>query len=96
MPRKKRGEKRPALRLAPDAEKIVTYLANATGWSANKALAFLAKTGWNALNEKGDKTEAYQRLMRAAVEHHETKRATEKRLAIASRKLSEARHAAGL
>ena len=90
--RRKRGAQTP-VRLPKDIAGAVSQLAGSTGWSANKALAFIASAGWNALNGAGDKIRAMQQVMTAAVAHYETQVATRKRLALTAGKLRVAQKA---
>ena len=92
--RRKRGKRSP-LRVPHDVVNIVTQLANGTGWSAGKALAFVVNAGWNALNGGGDKIAAMRQVMTAAVAHYETQVAMRKRLAHTAGKLRAAQKALG-
>ncbi len=91
----KRRHKRPALRLPADGFHAVMQLANGTGWPLNKALAFIVRAGWNALNSDSDKIPAMRQVMANAVVHYETKLAMKKRLALTARKLRAAQNALG-
>jgi hypothetical protein len=90
---KKPRTKPSALRLAADGSQAAAQLANATGWAANEALAFAVRAGWNALNSNADQIPALRHVMTAAVAHHETEVAMQKRLAVTARKLRDARSA---
>ena len=83
------------MRLAGDGSHAVSQLANGTGWPVNKALAFIVRAGWNALNSGSDKIPAMRNVMTNAVLHHETEVAMKKRLAVTARKLREAQSALG-
>src|SRR5215510_10557817 len=91
--RKRKQSKRAPLRLPGDVTQAVSQLATGTGWSANEALAFMSRAGWNALNSGSDKIPAMRQVMTAAVTHHETKRAMRKRLAGTAEKLRSAQRA---
>jgi hypothetical protein len=91
--RKRTRKKRETLRLPADVRQAVSQLANATGWSASKALAFIAQAGWNALNAGGNNLPAMRQVMTAAMAHCETQRVTRKRLAMTAEKLRVARKA---
>lgn len=93
--RKRKQSKRAALRLPSDATQGVSQLASGTGWSANEALAFIVRAGWNALNSGSDKIPAMRQVMTSAVAHHETELAMRKRLAVTASKLRAARKALG-
>lgn len=90
---KKVRSKSAALRLSADGTRAVVQLANGTGWSFNKSLAFIVRAGWNALDHGSDEIAALRVVMANAVSHQETKRAMEKRLAITGRKLRESQNA---
>jgi hypothetical protein len=92
MSRRKRNEL-PPFKLPPDANQIISQLRNGTGWSGNESLAFIVRAGWNVLNGGGDQIPAMRQVMTAAVAHHETEKATQKRLAITAQKLRQAKSA---
>ncbi len=92
---KRQHRKQAALRLPAEIQHAVSQLASGTGWSAGKALAFMAGAGWNSLNRAGDKLPAMRQVMTAAVAHHETEVAMRKRLAATAEKLRLARRALG-
>jgi hypothetical protein len=89
----KRRSKPPAVRLSAEGARAVAQLANGAGWPFNKALAFIVRAGWNALNSGSDEIPALRQVMANAVLHQETKRAMEKRLAVTARKLRDAQSA---
>ena len=89
----KRRMKPPTVRLTAEGTRAVVQLANGTGWPFNKALAFIVRAGWNALDLGSDEIPALRQVMANAVLHQETKRAMEKRLAITGRKLRESQSA---
>lgn len=92
--RPRRHKRRPApLCLPTDVAQAVRQLAADTGWTENKALAFIASAGWNALNSAADKLPALRQVMTAAIAHHETEIAMRKRLATTAEKLRAARKA---
>jgi hypothetical protein len=93
MKKSRRRRKRQVLRLPADVTQAVSHLAGGTGWIANRALTFMARAGWNALNSGGDKVAAMRQVMAAAVVHHETERAMRKRLAGTAEKLRSAQRA---
>lgn len=90
---KRRRIKPTTLRLSADGTRAVVQLANGTGWPFNKALNFIVRAGWNALDDGSDEIPALRNVMANAVLHHETKRAMEKRVAITGRKLRESQSA---
>lgn len=81
----------PPFKLPHEGHHIVSQLRNATGWSGNESLLFIARAGWNALNGGGDKIGAMREVMTAAVAHFETQRAMQKRVSMTAAKLREAR-----
>ena len=85
--------KTPPPRLSSDSSRAVAQLANGTGWTANTALAFIVRAGWNALNGNSERTSAMRNVMANAVDHHETEAAMKQRLAVTARKLHEAQQA---
>jgi hypothetical protein len=85
--------KTPPPRLSADGSRAIAQLANGTGWSANAALAFIARAGWNALNGNSERTSAMRNVMANALDHHETETAMKQRLAVTARKLREAQQA---
>lgn len=89
----KKRIKPPALRLPAAEARAVAQLVNGAGWSQNKALAFIVRAGWNALNCGADEIPAMRNVMANAVLHEETKLAVNKRLAHTARKLREAQSA---
>jgi len=91
--RRRRKPKRSPVRLPADVSQAVSQLATGTGWSNNRALGFMARAGWNALNSGGDKIAAMRQVMTAAVAHCETERAMRKRLAGTAKKLRSAQRA---
>ena len=93
MRRPRRKRKTVPRRLPGDVKQAVSQLATGTGWSTEKSLAFMAQAGWNALNSGSDKIAAMRQVMTAAVAHHETERATRKRLAVTAEKLRSAQRA---
>ena len=93
MSRKKGRSSAPAVRLPEEVRDVVNRVVSTTGWTETTALRFLAVAGWNALGERGTKTEAYRRLVAAAVEHHEAELAAKKKLAASGAKLRDARKA---
>ena len=90
---KRRRTKATTVRLSADGTRAVVQLANGTGWPFNKALTFIVRAGWNALDNGSDEIPALRNVMANAVLHNETKRAMEKRLAVTSRKLRESQSA---
>ena len=93
MKRRRRGRSAPPVRLPEEVTTVVKRLAENTGWSESASLAFLANAGWNAIGGKGEKIDAFQQFMHAAIDHHDASAAVKQKLALTSSKLRAAKKA---